>query len=269
MLLASDWAETIESSAWAKNLLRQAVLAGHKVGFHHHDCGHANPDGYIADHFVPDIDSTCSFGFSRQGTVAEAFAPLQRLQFWLTQNGVPNSAPNRLNIAAQGPDGNEEMQQWEWQSNNIYATGAIDRNSDGHPHIFTTVSTCHQLSDDGLDQHIWNVPGIGHAQIDVGSFSSNGHDLDAFAIEMFELYDPTGSHYESGAHLGMVFHAREFDAGNPHAGYESDRDYIEAFFDEIEGWGERALAADDLLRADAPCGVSAAPGQKTGRVGPD
>lgn len=253
VLLAPDWAAGIEASPFGKGLLRQAVMAGHKVGFHHHDCGHVSPDGYLADHFWPNPGDACRPGFERIGTVEEAFAPILRLQSWLLDSGVPPDPARSLNIAAQGPNSNGEMRLWEWQAANIYATGPIESNSDGHDHVFITRATCHTYSNDGLDRVRWNVPEIGHRQIDVGDFRDNGNTLARFQEELFEVFDPSGSHYGSGVHLGVVFHAREFDEHALRQPAGNDRAYILAFFDAIEAYGERAVPADELLRQDQPC----------------
>lgn len=253
VVFGNDWGEAIEAGAGAKRKLRAAVLAGHKAGFHHHDCGHAGPDGYIAEHFVPDIDTLCKRGFVNEGTVEEAFESLVALQAWLVDNGVPDIPARALNIAAQGPNSGGQMRLWEWQPQNIYATGTVKDNDGGLGYTFITFSGCKQYSNDGLDENRWDVPEVGHAQLDIGDFDWNLQDLDTFQHEMYEVFDPEGAQYRSGAHLGMVFHAREFDGDAPRDGYENEREYILAFFDEIEAWGLRAVAADALLRHDRPC----------------
>lgn len=253
ILLGADWADAVAAGRKAKQKLRAAVIGGHKVGFHHHDCGHAHPDGYISSDLVPRIGTLCNNGFGAKGTVEDAFASMVGLQQWLTENGVPSTPATDLNLAAQGPNNMNQMRIWEWQPQNIYATGSVDDNDGGLGTTFITFSECKRYGNSGPDD-LWDIPEIGHRQLDVGTFDWNEHTLGTFRGEMKRVYDPRGDLYGSGAHLGLVFHAREFDASVSREGaIDNDRDYILAFFDEIERWDQRAVPADELLRQDLPC----------------
>jgi hypothetical protein len=187
--------------------------------------------------------------------VVDSYASVLSLQAALVASGVPDTPIYRLNISAQGPNEGGIFRMWEWHPNAAFATGTIEDNGDGHPHAFITQSRCAAYSNDGGVVALWDVPELGHQQLDVGTFTAIGHTLEELDEELAAVFRPVGDHFGEPVHLGVVLHAREYDPSSMRDDGRSDRDYIDAVFDTLLGFGVTAQPADALLRADAPCAL--------------
>ena len=66
----------------------------------------------------------------------------------------------------------------------------------------------------------------------------------------------TGDHADSGVHIGVVFHAREYtenDRDTEWDDYASDKEYLDAVFGLFAEKGLPVVTAREILQASNPC----------------
>jgi hypothetical protein len=255
LLMSSSWVDLVDGTLDGVNRIDEVkswIDFGHQLGYHHHSCGHNHPDGYRD---VP--DDSCE-GEEDRGSVEDSFGDVYALGETLITMGVdPDLA--RVEIAAQGPNDNNEYRSEEWQPEAIYATGRVDDNSDGHAaHRFITLPRCTEDygNNYGTGAAVYEVAELGHAQLNVGDFvdSQSGNNLTWLEMEINRVL--TGDHADSGVHIGVVFHAREYTENDRDAewdDYASDKEYLDAVFGLFAEKGLPVVTAREILQASNPC----------------
>ena len=252
LLMGSSWVDLVEDTSGGVEQLKLWIENGHQLGYHHHSCGHAHPDGY-RDVTGKDCQGEDDHG-SVQGSFAEVFALGEDL---IDLGADPEVA--RVEVAAQGPNDNNEYRSEEWQPEVIYATGPINDNSDGHPgHKFITLPRCTENYGNSYSgsKVTYEVPELGHAQLDVGDFTiiRGNNNLARLAVEIDQVL--TGVHVDSEVHIGVVFHPREYDKNSRDSGrdsYTSDKAYLDAVLQLFADKGLPVVTAREILQASSPC----------------
>jgi hypothetical protein len=246
ILMSSDWAELADEESSRKMALKTWVANGHQLGYHHHTCDHASPDGYR------DISLGSCTGATDRGSVALAFAKVRDLATSLELS-------TSVDIAAQGPNTNGVYRAAEWQPEAIYATGEMGDNGDAHGnHRFITLPRCttEYGNSYGGSQVTYTVAELGHAQLNVGAFTTIQWQNTLAALETEVDLVVSGSHAETGVHIGVVFHGREYYA-NPRTvsgdNYDDDEAYLNAVFQLFADKGLPVVTAREILTMDAPC----------------
>ena len=245
LLMSSDWADLVAANPVRQTALQDWVNNGHQLGFHHHTCGHASPDGYR------DIKNQCR-GAEPRGSVADAFAQVQDLA---TDLGLPS-----IGIAAQGPNTDGLYRAAEWQPGVALATGIMADNTDGHrEHRFITQPRC--ATDYGnayAEQPTqYSVAELGHAQLNVGAFTHLQADNNLAAVTQEISQVAVGDHAHDAVNLGLVFHAREYAAtprNEPSDNYRTDRAYLDAVLQLLDEQNVSVVTAQEILEASNPCG---------------
>jgi hypothetical protein len=249
--LGYDWAERIHDGGTKQDLAADWLAAGHEIGLHRHDCSHIGSDRFVDPEVLARHNQgvpSCNANFSGSiGSADDAAAPVWAL---LDELGAPTPY-----LASQGPDMNDMIRDWEWQPEATFATGSIDDNTDGHmDHAFLSTPTCHSYSSDGGQTSI-DVAGIGHQQLALGSFGTS-RTLEELESELEAVFGADGDHKGDPVHLGIVFHAREYDAAKTTSpqthGATNDKEYIEAMFDLVATY-THAVPVRDVLTAADPC----------------
>ncbi len=246
LLMSADWSELIEESPQRKNTLEDWITDGHEVGFHLHTCAHVSPDGYR------DVQHRCK-GAENRGSVNVAFNKVHALL---------NGFGAEVMTAAQGPNTSGTFRSAEWQNGVVFATGVMKDNTDGHSehfHRFITLPRC--TGDYGNNysgsQSKWPVAEMGHAQLNVGAFTTNQSQNNLAALEAEIQLLKGGRHSELNLYLGVVFHAREY-AESPRQttldSYDTDKDYLDAVFSLFSAAEVLVLPVREILSADNPCG---------------
>ena len=255
LLMSSSWADLVAETPDKVDQLKLWIENGHQLGYHHHSCGHVDPDGYR------DVTGTDCGGEDDRGSVQDSFAEVFALGEALIDLGADPEAA-RVEVAAQGPNDNNEYRSEEWQAEAIYATGTIDDNSDGHPgHKFITLPRCTKNYGNSYSgsKVTYEVPELGHAQLDVGDFTTihGNNNLTRLAVEIDQVL--TGTHAESGVHIGVVFHPREYYE-NPRDTdrdtYANDELYLDAVLQLFADKGLPVVTAREILQASSPCSSS-------------
>jgi hypothetical protein len=258
LLMSADWAECVSAAPERLLLLKSWLLAGHQLGYHHHDCSHPTPDGYRAD-AVTNCDippcSTCQG--TLKGTVEASFAILEALEAQLVEAGVP-AALASIEVANMGPNKwcaskGQCFRQHEWSASLPWSTETVGDNpvSPGAPYSFLTAPHCRQYSD---GEAVFDVLETGHAQLNVGGFTLIKPDNNYGTIEDELAVMASGELGDAIANMGIVFHPQEFDAtslrpGDPVA--PNDRAYIEAIFDLLADQGKLSVTVRDILDTQA------------------
>ena len=245
LLMSSDWADLVAANPVRQTALQDWVNNGHQLGFHHHTCGHASPDGYR------DIKNQCR-GAEPRGSVADAFAQVQDLA---TDLGLPS-----ISIAAQGPNTDGLYRAAEWQPGVGFATGIMADNTDGHPdHRFITQPRCAVDYGNAYTEQPAQYPvaELGHAQLNVGAFTrlQADNNLAALTQEISQIIE--GDHAQAAVNLGVVFHAREYAAtprNEPSDDYRTDRDYLDAVLQLFAEKRIPVVTAQEILATSNPCG---------------
>ena len=266
LLMGSSWVDLVDGSLDGLDRIEQLKLwieNGHQLGYHHHSCGHAHPDGYR------DVTGKTCKGEDDLGSVQLSFAEVFGLGESMIDLGAdPDLA--RVEIAAQGPNDNNEYRSEEWQPQAIYATGPIGENSDGHMgHRFITLPRCTENygNNYGTSTATYEVAELGHAQLDVGDFVDlqGDNNLDQLEVEIDQVL--AGNHADSGVHLGIVFHAREYyenSRDTERDSYSSDKAYLDAVLQLFADKGVQVVTAREILQATNPCVSSSLPGDFNG-----
>jgi len=245
LLVSSDWGDLIIENQQYVDTLARWIETGHEIGFHHHTCDHVSPDGYR------DVQNKCK-GMINRGSVNDAFTKIQNL---LVDLGTV------ISTAAQGPNTDGIYRSAEWQDGVILATGMIKDNSDGHSdHRFITQPRCaldYGNSYQGAPS-TWPVAELGHAQLDVGSFTmiKSKNNLSTLESEIERV--TTGDHSESNLHLGVVFHAREYAENLRQTTtntFNTDKEYLEAIFALFAEKNVPVVTAQEILTANNPCDI--------------
>ena len=262
LLMSSSWVDLFDGSLEGLDRIEQLmswVEKGHQLGYHHHSCGHAHPDGYR------DVSGKHCGGEPDRGSVQDSFAKVFALSETMIDLGVdPELA--RVQVAAQGPNDHNEYRSEEWQPEVMDATGPIKDNSDGHAgHKFITLPRCTENYGNsyGGSKVTYEIPELGHAQLDVGDFTTihSNNNLARLAIEIDQVL--TGDHADSGAHIGVVFHPREYDENSRDTdrdSYPSDKAYLDAVLQLFAAKGLPVVTSRDILQASSPCGSSSLSG---------
>lgn len=231
ILLGADWGDLIMDSSVRKTIVAKWVQNGHQLGFHHHDCTHAEPDRY--HDMVSGSDDTnmqgayaeCTTATALEGylgSVADAFAKVKRIgDEWLFQSvanggaGLTRTTSTDLIIAAQGglKDYGGVFRDYEWQPGVTYATGNVTDNQ-GSSGSTLSKPTCHTYGSVVLSGE------IGHTQMKIGNFRTSTKTVDNSQIATdIENVAPDQV-------VGVVFHAHEYANED---GY-TDKDTIDAMF---------------------------------------
>lgn len=255
LLMSSSWVDLVDGTLDGVSRIDQLkswIENGHQLGYHHHSCDHKHPDGYR------DVTGKPCKGEEDRGSVQVSFTEVFELGETLIDLGTdPELA--RVEIAAQGPNANNQYRSEEWQAEAIYATGPIADNSDGHAaHKFVTLPRCtgNYGNNYGTSTETFQVAELGHAQLDVGDFThyQRNNNLAQLEIEIDQIL--TGDHADSGVHIGVVFHPREYVentrtvARDP---YDSDKDYLDAVLQLFSDKGLPVVTARDILQASTSC----------------
>lgn len=262
LLFGAPWGGLVESSMQRKLKVAQWLADGHQIGFHHHDCSHAVPDGYIAAELLSRHDAgeeVCSAAFTgAAGDVSDAYAEIKGFDSWLfTLAGVAETPRVSINLAAQGGLGDTALfRSWEWQQDNVFATGSVADNPFGAGgDVFLTAPSCKAYSDDGYAMNEWPVAEIGHQQLAIGAHAeSSDGTLATLDAELASVFTPGGTNFRAGAYVGIVFHASEYDTAAVRAdgSVVDDAATIEAMFDLVADY-TTAVTANSVLLAAAPC----------------
>ena len=245
LLMSSDWADLVAADPVRQSALQNWVNNGHQLGFHHHTCGHASPDGYR------DIKNQCR-GAEPRGSVADAFAQVQDLASNL---GLPS-----ISIAAQGPNTDGLYRAAEWQPGVGFATGIMADNTDGHPdHRFITQPRCAVDYGNAYTEQPAQYPvaELGHAQLNVGAFTRLQADNNLAAMTQEISQVAVGDHAHDAVNLGLVFHAREYAAtprNEPSDNYRTDRGYLDAVLQLFADQSVPVVTAKEILETSSPCG---------------
>ena len=263
ILMSSDWVSVVMPDGCPVAItdgsklatVRQWVLDGHQLGYHHHTCAHFNPDGFTD---APGMAGTCT-----EGSVATSYQSVADLAQCLVDAGGVDSQLASVHIAAQGPDNpvgdaGNTYRDYEWQASNTQATGNVEVNPvPGRSDQFLTQPTCHVYGD-GINQ--FDVAELGHSQVNVGSFvcSQKEHSFATLEAEIDTLLSPAFDDIE--AYIGVVFHAREYletrlrNADRDREGndcspdaFANDREYLDAMFQLFEDKGVEVVAAREIL----------------------
>ena len=266
LLMSSSWVDLVDGTLDGVNRIDQLkswIEKGHQLGYHHHSCGHNHPDGYRDV-----IGKTCK-GEEDRGSVQDSFGEVYALGEALISMGVdPGLA--RVEIAAQGPNAYNEYRSEEWQAEAIYATSSVDDNPDAHTgHKFITLPRCTENygNNYGTSTATYEVSELGHAQLDVGEFVDlqDNNNLAQLEVEIDQVL--TGDHADSGVHIGVVFHPREYHK-NPRAtdrdSYANDKKYLNAILQLFAHKGLPVVTAREILQAANPCINSSVPGDFNG-----
>ena len=244
LLMAADWSELIEENQQRKNTLESWIAGGHEVGFHLHTCDHVSPDGYR------DVQHRCK-GAENRGSVSVAFNRVQTLL---------NSLGSQITTAAQGPNTSGTFRSAEWQDGVVFATGVMKDNTDGHSeHRFITLPRCARDYGNNYSgsQSRWPVAELGHAQLNVGTFTTNQSQNNIAALEAEIELLKDGSHSGQELYLGVVFHAREYAENlrqTPLDSYSTDKEYLDAVFALLSEASVPVLPVREILGSDNPCG---------------
>lgn len=252
LLMGADWPKVVMAAPGGTAKLAQWLNAGHELGFHHHSCGHAHPDGFR------DIQgmNACR-GESDRGSVRLAYEEVTELAAQAIEAGASPEAA-AVQTAAQGPNEKNLYRSVEWQPEARFATGPQNDNTDGHDdHRFITAFRCtnqYGNSYSGSDQR-YDVAELGHAQLDVGSFVEvqSANNLAALKDEIALLQ---GDHAEAKAVLGLVFHAREYTdraRATDRDDFSSDRAYLDGVLQLLADQKVRVMTARALLQEANPC----------------
>ncbi len=243
LLMTADWSDLINADQQRKNTLESWIAGGHEVGFHLHTCGHVSPDGYR------DVQHRCK-GANNRGSVNIAFEKVQTLL---------NDLGSEVITAAQGPNTSGTFRSAEWQDGVVFATGVLKDNTDGHSdHRFITLPRCTTEYGNNYSgsQSRWPVAEIGHAQLNVGTFTTNQSQNNIAALESEIELLKSGNHSEQDLYLGVVFHAREY-TDNPRQtsldSYGTDREYLDAIFTLFSETEVSVLTVREILSSDNPC----------------
>ncbi len=255
LLMSSSWVGLVDGTYDGVSRIDQLkswIENGHQLGYHHHSCGHAHPDGYR------DVPGKTCQGEANHGSVEDSFGEVYALGEALIALGVdPDLA--RVEVAAQGPNDDNEYRSEEWQAEAIYATGPVNENSDGHAaHRFITVPRCtgDYGNNYGTGAATYEVAELGHAQLDVGDFTQKQHEnnLGQLTAEIDQAL--TGDHADRGVYVGVVFHPREYTENTRTSiwdDYASDKDYLDAVLGLFADKGLPVVTAREILRASNPC----------------
>ena len=244
--MSSDWADLVGSDPERRAALGAWIASGHQLGFHHHTCDHASPDGYR------DIQPGDCNGATDRGSVALAFATVRELGSGLTP-------PTPIEVAAQGPNTDGLFRAAEWQPEAIHATGEIGENTDGHVgHRFITLPRCTNSYGNSYSGSPvqYDVAELGHAQLNVGAFTgfASLNNLATLETEIDRVL--SGDHADTGAQIGVVFHGREYHA-NPRDvdgdEYSDDQAYLDAVFQLFTDKGLPVATTGEILSAVDPC----------------
>ena len=255
LLMSSSWVDLVDGTYDGVSRiddLKSWIEFGHQLGYHHHSCGHTHPDGYR------DVPGDFCKGEEDHGSVQNSFAKVYALGEALIAMGVDADLA-RVEIAAQGPNDNNEYRSEEWQAEAISATGPVRDNSDGHAtHRFITLPRCSEDygNNYGSGEAVYEVAELGHSQLDVGDFviSQSGNNLTWLEMEINRVL--TGDHVDSGVHIGVVFHAREYtenDREIKRDAYASDKAYLDAVLELFCNKGLPVVTARTILQASNPC----------------
>ncbi len=243
LLMTADWSDLINADQQRKNTLGNWIASGHEVGFHLHTCGHVSPDGYR------DVQHRCK-GANNRGSVNIAFEKVQTLL---------NDLGSEVITAAQGPNTSGTFRSAEWQDGVVFATGVMKDNTDGHSdHRFITLPRCTTEYGNNYSgtQSRWPVAEIGHAQLNVGTFTTNQSQNNITALEAEIELLKSGNHSERDLYLGIVFHAREYSDNprqTPLDSYVTDREYLDAVFELLSETEVSVLTVREILSSDNPC----------------
>ena len=251
--MSSSWADLVEDSPDKFEQLKLWIQNGHQLGYHHHSCGHVHPDGYR------DVTGKDCEGEDDRGSVQGSFAEVFALGETMIDLGA-DSELARVEVAAQGPNDNNEYRSEEWQPEAIYATGPIGDNSDGHgDHKFITLPRCttNYGNNYGPSSATYEVAELGHAQLDVGDFTDIQWKNNLARLETEIDRVLTGDHRDTGVHIGVVFHPREYDEkgrGTDRDFYATDKAYLDAVLRLFADKGLPVITAREILQAANPCG---------------
>ena len=253
LLMGADWPAVARAEPNGVERVAEWINNGHQLGFHHHSCGHTNPDGFRD---VTGRDR-CA-GETERGSVRDAFAEVVALSESAVAAGAdPMQAV--VDTAAQGPNDGNAYRSVEWQPTARYATGPLHDNTDGHDdHRFLTVPRCttDYGNSYGAEPVTYRVPELGHAQLDVGAFVElqSANNLEALEGEADLLI--SGDHQESEAVLGVVLHGREYSARGRDTGRDSlstDQAYLDAMLQALADRRVSVVTAREILDEADPC----------------
>lgn len=249
ILMAADWGTFAMGDSTRKNTVLSWVNGGHQIGFHHHDCTHAEFDGYhdmAPGSSDPDMQSgqqecqkKVQSGATYKGSVSTAFAEVKKIaDQWLFASsaaggaGLTRNNQNDILVAAQG--GNKSLNNIfrnnEWQPGIVYATGHTKDNQ-GIEGTTLSKPSCHSYN--GIDLR----GEMGHTQLTVGNFRDSVKAVSKSQIEK-DIGDAT-----SGQVIGIVFHAHEYvnEGGN------TDKTTIDEILDLLTSNGIAASLVTTII----------------------
>ncbi len=251
LLMSASWVDVASDPARQADL-KNWIENGHQLGFHHHTCGHSSPDGYR------DVMGERCKNAADLGSVAVAFAKVRDLA---TAMNLPTAPNSNVDTAAQGPNPNGIYRAAEWQPEAIYATGEMSDNADGHSnHRFITLPRCATGygNNYGGVSASYQVPEMGHAQLDVGSFTKIKSQNNLTALEADVDLVLGEEHANMGVQIGVVFHAREYTAKPRNAegdNYDDDKAYLNAVFQLFVDKGVPVVTVREILTSANPCAL--------------
>ncbi|MBT5222211.1 MAG: hypothetical protein HON51_13230 [Gammaproteobacteria bacterium] len=191
----------------------------------------------------------------KKGTAAESLAKVKLLEALLINAGV-NAEVASIDTANMGPDRRCDrngpcFRQHEWDSELIFGMVKVKESSIGPdaPYFFLTSPTCRAYSD-GIE--VIDLLVMGHAQLDLGSFSSTFPSQNYQNIEA-ELDLLISRDLGKGpVNMGIVFHPREYIdtlRTDTDTIAKDDKSYIDAIFDLIAAKGFHSIPVRDVLKA--------------------
>ena len=250
LLMSADWAVLIDNLPGWRVALKSWISSGHELGFHHHTCGHAGPDGYWD---VP--DALCT-GITHRGSVALAYGKVKSL---LDSLGLSSAEAPGVQTAAQGPNTGGIYRAAEWQPSAIYATGEMSENGYDYPtRRFLSQTRCTNSYGNSYSgtKVTFAVPEVGHSQLNVGDFISHKKDNTLAALEAEIALAQTPEYMAQGVHVGVVFHAREYYATARDVDgddFSDDRAYLDAVLQAFATQGLPVVTAREILGTADPC----------------
>lgn len=222
ILMGADWGTFTMADSARKNTVLGWINGGHQIGFHHHDCTHAEFDGYhdmnpgSSDPDMQAGSQECKKklqgGGQYKGSVATAFLEVKAIasDFLFASTalggaGLARTNQNDILVAAQG--GNKSLnnifRENEWQEGVVYATGHTKDNQ-GIEKTTLSKPTCHTYKGIALRGE------LGHTQLNIGNFRDSPVSVSTTQIEQ-DIADAAADQV-----IGIVFHAHEYvnEGGN-------------------------------------------------------
>lgn len=247
VLFSAQWLQYLLDTPDYLSVLAWYFHQGHRIGFHHHDLTHVNPDGYqslpyltcIANHSWLDCQRHVSFSFFGvdlfsygSKSVGEGIQLLEDVAAELVASHHVDPALFVDGFAANHGT-SAEYRDYEWQEGAAYSQG----DQTDHPPLDT--DNAGALAKPGcVTYNGFAVPETGGKHYDVGNRNNS--------ITLQEVVDDIGR-AEVDEMVGISLHAWEFRSDN------GDSAAIDELFSTLSDMTAVAVPMQDLLAAQVSC----------------